>query len=144
VNGEPNCVEVGNVLPPPVPVTAWSEATLNVGCAGQFTLCFQIKAGDVAHPGADDCVVTRQCVDVWYDTPGSDMALPALTPWTSTDVACSKRFIDSGGYGETTVLGRTVECEGIDDGSGQPIVFFRTKYCPVGAVGCQTGGSGDF
>lgn len=151
-NGKPLCPTV-NVVPPPLPVDNWSEATLNVGCAGKFTLCFQIKAGDVATPSVDDCVVTRQCVDVWYDTPGSDMALPALTPWISTDLACNQRFIDTGGYGETTVLGKSVECELVDDGAGQPFVFFRTNYCPVscndnpsapGCAGCQTGGSGNF
>ena len=33
--------------PPPVPDGIWSKDTLNVDCAGQFKLCYTIKAGDV-------------------------------------------------------------------------------------------------
>jgi hypothetical protein len=139
--------------PPPVPAGDWSSSTLNVDCAGQFELCFTIKAGDAANPRADDCVIMQQCVPVWYPEEGVDQALPPLAAWSSANSACARQFDTVGGYGEMTVLGESIECEAVDDGAGNPYVFHRTDYCPPSCQNtpdtpecrdCQTGGSGDF
>jgi hypothetical protein len=51
------------------------------------------------------------------------------------------------------VIGKSVECDVVDDGAGNPYVFHRTDYCPPscqdtpdepGCRECQTGGSGMF
>jgi hypothetical protein len=139
--------------PPPVPAEDWSTSILNVDCAGQFELCYTIKAGDAANPRADDCVIMQQCMPVWYPEEGVDQALPALAAWSSPNAACARTFDTVGGYGEMTVLGESIECEAVDDGSGNPYVFHRTDYCPPSCQNtpntpecrdCQTGGSGDF
>ncbi len=129
--------------PPALPAGNWSKSTLNVDCTGQFKLCYSIKAGDVAAPKADDCVVMRVCVDIWYENAGVDQALPDLPAWTSNDAACSAQFTEQAGYGEMTVIGHSSECDEVDDGMGAPYVFFRTAYCKPGEM-CETGGSGMF
>jgi hypothetical protein len=52
-----------------------------------------------------------------------------------------------------TVLGKSVRCDVVDNGAGQPLVFNRVKYCPgtctAGStapecMNCQQGGSGQF
>lgn len=151
-DGTLNCGSVPSE-PPPVPDGAWSTSTLNVDCAGQFTLCFTIKAGDVSNPRADDCVVNESCHDVFYEEARVDQRLPDLPSWRSLDTACARDFDQRGGYGEMSVLGESIECEMIDDGSGERYVFHRTNYCPPscqqdmsapGCMDCRTGGSGDF
>jgi hypothetical protein len=129
--------------PPPVPAGSWTDDTLNIDCGGQFKLCFTIKAGDVNTPKPDDCTIVQNCVDVWYPQAGVEQKLPDIPSWTSTNTACSAKFDQSGGYGEMSVIGRSIECDAIDDGMGHPYVFHRTDYCPPGQP-CQTGGSGMF
>jgi hypothetical protein len=138
---------------PMVPSETWSTSKLDIACAGEFTLCFTIKAGDIDNPHADDCVVHAACQDVLYEEANVELELPDLPAWTSADSACATDFLDNGGYGEMTVIGETFECDIIDDGQGEPYVFYRTSYCPVscnetpdaeGCRDCSTGGSGDF
>lgn len=139
--------------PPPVPSGDWSASTLNVDCAGQFELCYTIKAGDVQNPRKSDCVITQHCAEIFYETPGMNQPLPALPAWSSDKTECARQFEQSGGYGEMTVIGKSSECDVVDDGAGNPYVFHRTDYCPPscqdtpnapGCKECQTGGSGMF
>lgn len=139
--------------PPALPEGIWSTSTLNVDCAGQFTLCFTIKAGDVNNPSPDDCVVMETCHDVFYEEARVDQMLPDLPSWRSLDNACARDFDMRGGYGEMSVLGESIECDEIDDGSGGRYIFHRTNYCPPscqmtpdapGCTECRTGGSGEF
>ncbi len=149
-----NTLDCGSVSePPPVPTQVWSTSALNVDCAGQFRLCFTIKAGEVDAPLDSDCVVVETCTDVFYAERNVDQELPDLPAWRSEDTACAAEFDRRGGYGEMSVIGESVECDEIDDGSGGRYVFHRTNYCPPSCqqrpmdaecIGCRTGGSGDF
>lgn len=139
--------------PPPVPAGTWSPDTLTIDCAGQFKLCYTIKAGSVSDPKPDDCVIMQECIDVWYPEAGKEQKLPDLPSWSSTDTACAAKFVATHGYGEMSVIGQSIECDAVDDGAGHPYVFHRTDYCPPncktdpsapGCQGCQTGGSGSF
>jgi len=138
---------------PPAPEADWSQSSLKVDCAGQFTLCFTIKAGDVANPKPNDCVITEQCLDVWYEEANVEQTLPVFRGWTSSNTQCAQRFDLEGGYGEMSVKGLSIECDDVDDGMGNPYVFHRTNYCPPSClqtpntpecVQCVTGGSGSF
>lgn len=140
-------------VPPGAPDESWSQGTLNVDCAGQFELCYVLKAGDVDDPSPEDCLVMRTCVEVWYEKAGQTQPLPDLPGWTAKDQACSKRFVDQGGYGEMTVQGITIECDPIDDGDGEPYVFRRSAYCSSKCVdtpdaeecaSCSVMGTGEF
>ena len=139
--------------PPPKPIEDWSSSQLSVDCAGQFKLCYAIKAGDVDNPSSNDCTVMQTCVDVWYPEAGQMLALPPLPSWVSSDTNCAAQFDSGGGYGEMTVIGESIECDKVDDGMGNPYVFHRTDYCPPSCQAtpdtpeckaCQTGGSGMF
>jgi hypothetical protein len=136
---------------PTVPTLNWSEGTLQVECAGQFKLCYTMKAGRASAPKPADCVLMRSCIDVWYGDAGERQDLPALPGWVASDSACAQRFVDEGGYGEMSVIGLSAECDPVDDGHGDPYVFLRTGYCdsscastPEGCGGCSSSGSGDF
>jgi hypothetical protein len=141
--------------PPAVPMagTTWSTSRLKVDCAGQFELCYTLKAGDSEDPKATDCVLTRQCVETWYETAGAEQELPELPAWASDDPACAEAFQVIGGYGEMTVKGLSAECDDVDDGAGNELVFNRVPYCPASCSmmpelaecqNCSMGGSGDF
>jgi hypothetical protein len=67
--------------------------------------------------------------------------------------ACATQFATTGGYGEMSVEGTSIECDDIGDGSGGRYVFNRVNYCPLscntnpsgpGCAGCMMGGSGSF
>jgi hypothetical protein len=146
------CDAVSDV-PPPVPDEVWTESALKVDCAGQFKLCYTIKAGKASDPKADDCVVMKSCVDVWYEKAEQMQDLMDLPGWSSSDKACASRFVKTGGYGEMSVLGKSVECEPVDDGKGKAYVFARTAYCgrdcadtpdAEGCKGCSVSGGGSF
>jgi hypothetical protein len=133
--------------------TDWSPNTLNVECAGQFKLCYTLKAGDVEQPKNSDCVLHQECLDVWYPEPSQTQTLMDLPGWSADDDHCAQQFADSGGYGEMSVLGTSIECDAVDDGKGQPYVFKRTRYCSTKCPStpdapecraCGTGGSGRF
>ena len=134
--------------------TNWSTDSLTVDCAGTFTLCYTIKAGDPKNPLPTDCVMAEACVTADY--PGPDDAgtnpvvqLPDLPGW-STDAAqtaCAQQFYDTGGYGQMSVNGQSTECELVSK------VFQTVTYCPLscganpsapGCAGCMPGGGGSF
>jgi len=151
-DGTLNCGTVSEE-PPPMLEGSWSTSSINVDCAGEFTLCFTIKAGDVNNPQDDDCVLMEICNDVVYEQARTDQVLPDLPSWRSLDNACAAQFDTVGGYGEMSVLGESIECDEVDDGSGGRYVFHRTNYCPPscqqtpnvpGCSECRTGGSGEF
>lgn len=139
--------------PPPAPKDDWTTSSLKVDCGGRFELCYTIKAGDVSMPQNSDCVLTRKCIDVWYARPGADQTLPNLPGWTATDQTCAQKFVEKGGYGEMSVLGKSTECEAVDDGQGRPYVFKRASYCPPTCADtpnreeckhCSASGAGEF
>ncbi|MBX7194418.1 MAG: hypothetical protein K1X94_20350 [Sandaracinaceae bacterium] len=144
--------------PPAEPMagTVWSGDSLTVDCAGRFNLCYTLRAGNAASPSPSDCMLARVCTgDVWYPEPGVAMRLPDLPSWSSSDSACATQFATSGGYGEMSVVGLSLECEPIDDGTAAhgEYVFNRVNYCPLscatdptgpGCTGCMMGGSGSF
>ncbi|MCB9596541.1 MAG: hypothetical protein H6719_27705 [Sandaracinaceae bacterium] len=142
--------------PPPAPQagTDWSTDRLTVDCEGRFELCYTLRAGNADTPSPSDCMVARVCTgEFWYSMRDMVQELPPLPSWTSPDSACARQFRDSGGYGEMSVLGLSVECDTIDDGSGAEYVFNRVNYCPLrcntdptgaGCESCMMGGSGMF
>jgi hypothetical protein len=154
-DGNADCPTAQSNTPPPSPQPGqpWTTNRLTVDCAGQFELCYTLKAGDVEDPQATDCTVARVCVQAWYEKADEEQELPTLPAWTSTDPACSRNFNDNGGYGEMSVLGLSEDCEEIDDGSGGHYVFNRVGYCPMDCadrpndpdcIDCVQGGSGTF
>jgi hypothetical protein len=141
------------VVPPTPPSSKWSEDTLNVDCAGHFKLCYELKAGDFANPKPTDCSLAKVCVEADYAKENVEQPFPDLGPWASPDGACGEQFNNTGGYGEMTVLGLSVRCDKVDDGSGNPYVFNRVQYCKAecmtnpsapGCANCMQGGSGVF
>ena len=152
--GQAQCPTLSpGIAPAPQPGTVFSANHLTVDCAGQFELCFTIKAGDVMAPQASDCVMARMCTSAWYPTPGARVTLPPLPAWTASDNACVRRFYNTGGYGEMTVVGLSSECQRIDDGASNPYAFLRMAYCPVRCnltpttpecMRCSNGGNGVF
>jgi hypothetical protein len=133
--------------------SVWTGSTLSVECAGQFKLCYALKAGNVEHPKPEDCTVQRLCIDTWYPEPDVPQNLPDLPGWRAADNECTRSFVESGGYGEMSVLGLSAECDAVDDGHGGPYVFKRTRYCPIHCAtspekpeckACGTGVSGHF
>jgi len=152
--GSAACPSVPDTPPPPTPGSDWSPNRLTVDCEGMFELCYTLKAGEASAPSDSDCVVTRVCTEGWYEERGVTQELPPLEAWVGMDTACAEMFAESGGYGEMSVLGTTVDCEIIDDDRGDHHVFNRVQYCPLccntgecsGAMceGCMMGGSGSF
>ncbi len=142
------------VGPPPKPMAGqpWSINELTVDCAGQFKLCFTIKAGSDTKPKASDCVLAKTCTSAWYPKKNTKQKLPDLPSWTSSNSTCVNAFIKTGGYGEMSVVGKSIECTVIDD-NGKPLVFQRIRYCPLKCntnpklpecKGCGNGASGTF
>lgn len=153
VGGAAMCPSVPSTPPPPVPPGNWSTDRLTVDCEGRFELCYTLRAGDFEAPSDTDCVLAETCVETWYAERDVTQELPPLPSWTSSDTACARQFRDSGGYGEMSVRGLSVECDAIDDGAGGRYVFNRVNYCPLscntmpdapGCERCMMGGSGTF
>ena len=99
-------------------------------------------------PQPSDCVMARMCTSAWYPNAGARVTLPPLPAWTASDNACVRRFYNTGGYGEMTVVGVSVECDTVEEQ-----VFNRVNYCPLtcsqnpqapGCEQCMNGGSGSF
>jgi hypothetical protein len=154
-SGAAQCpTSLGSTPPPaPEPGTVWSTDTLTVDCAGQFRLCYTLRAGDADAPLDSDCMVAETCVETWYPEAGVTQTLPPLPSWTSSDSACARAFRDTGGYGEMSVTGFSVECDAIGEDDGSRYVFNRVNYCPLRCntmpdlpecAGCMMGGSGSF
>jgi hypothetical protein len=118
--------------PPPTPAEDWTKDTLKVDCAGHFNLCYELKAGDFSNPKPTDCSIIKVCTGEFdYLKEDVEQQLPSLKGWVSVESAsaCSVSFHTGQGYGEMSVVGKSVLCDAIDDGSGQPFVFNRVKYC---------------
>lgn len=132
VTGKVSCPNYppGVGFPPPTPVAPWSTSSLTVDCAGEFELCYELKAGDVANPSPSDCSLVKLCQNVTYPTSDVVQPLAALPPWIASDGACIAKLRQKGGYGEMTVKGTSVRCDTIDDGAGSPRMFQRLGYCP--------------
>jgi hypothetical protein len=143
----------GTPPPTPQPGTTWSTDTIQVDCAGHFKLCYTLKAGTAATPQTTDCELVKVCTEGDYPTANQVQTFPALPSWSSTNSTCATQFATSGGYGEMSVVGMSVLCDAVDDGSGQPFVFNRVQYCPLSCntnpsapecQNCSQGGSGNF
>lgn len=138
----PTCPDPGST-----PTGSWSHTSLTVDCAGHFKLCYALKAGDPKNPKATDCTITQQCAESDYKTANVKQTWPDLPAWTSTDATCAAQFNNTGGYGEMSVVGTSVECDMVN------LVFNRVPYCSstcntnpsaAGCAGCSSGGSGSF
>ena len=100
-------------------------------------------------PLPTDCEIVKVCSESYYAKANVVQPFPALPGWLAdaSSLACAQQFVDSGGYGEMSVVGQSDECEGVDK------VFNRVNYCPLscnanpngpGCSGCMAGGSGNF
>lgn len=128
--GRLDCGSVGvDGSAPNVPSPEWSESTFYADCAGTYTLCLTIKAGDIEAPEGSDCEVVRLCQQFAYVQARVEQQLPPLPSWVSMDEACAAEFDLRGGYSEMSVSGHADEC-GALDGTVAPFVFGRTAYCP--------------
>jgi hypothetical protein len=145
-SGMVNCPMESSNGPYPAPSADWSSDTLKVDCAGNFTLCYTIKAGNAKMPMATDCTVGQVCTMGFYSMKNVVQDFPDLPGWAGTDQACAEQFVTGGGYGQMTVQGESITCDVIDNGMGQPLVFATITYCPVmnPPPGCTSGGSGTF
>ena len=146
------CPPISGPPPKPKPGAPWSQNDLTVDCAGQFSLCLTLKAGDYLKPKSSDCVLAKTCTSTWYAKKNVKQALKELPSWTSSNASCIKSFTTTGGYGEMSVVGKSIECTVIDD-KGQALVFQRIKYCPLKCntnptlpecKNCGNGASGTF
>jgi hypothetical protein len=133
---------------PPFGSTPWSLDQVTADCAGDFTLCYAIKAGSASAPSASDCTLEKVCTTGTYLTANVAQSFPGLPTWTSSDTTCIDKFTTTGGYGEMSVVGTSVTCDMIPEH-----VFQRLTYCPIGCTpgstapgcaGCVNGGSGPF
>jgi hypothetical protein len=134
-----------NTGTPTVPAS-WSTDTLKVDCAGVWTLCYTIKAGDPKNPQPSDCVLGQSCTTVNYPGAGNmvntTVPAPDLPGWSSTPAmaACIQQFLSTGGYGEMSVNGQSDQCESIGEN------FQYVPYCPLmnPPPGCSNGAGGPF
>jgi hypothetical protein len=131
------------------PAEPWSKDSITIDCTGAFKLCYSLKAGNATTPLATDCEIVKVCAEGYYSTANVPMPFPDLPGWLAdpSTLACAQKFVDSGGYGEMSVVGQSDECEGVDK------VFNRVNYCPLscntdptgpGCANCMAGGSGSF
>ena len=135
------------------PAEPWATDTITTDCTGSFKLCYSLKAGKAMTPLPTDCEIVKVCSEAYYAKANTVQPFPALPGWLAdpSTVSCAQQFVDSGGYGEMSVVGQSDECEGIDK------VFNRVNYCPFycnnsGDAGppppecatCMAGGSGNF
>ncbi len=151
-NGVAKCPAIVGPPPKPKAGSVWSQNALTVDCAGQFKLCYTIKGGTYEKPKSSDCEMAKTCTSAWYPKKNTKQKLPDLPSWTATNQSCVNTFIKIGGYGEMSVVGKSIECQAIDD-KGKPLVFMRIKYCPAKCAknpslpdckNCGNGASGTF
>lgn len=153
-SGSAACPDPGTMPPPTRPAEDWSTNRLTVDCEGQFRLCYTLRAGNADTPSDSDCVVAEVCTEGWYAERNVTQELSPLESWVGSDPTCAGQFASSGGYGEMSVVGTTIDCEVIDDDLGGRHVFNRVRYCPLccsdGSCSgaecdrCMMGGSGSF
>jgi hypothetical protein len=151
VQATSKCPTGNFTLPAPVPSEPWSTSTLKVDCAGKYSLCYTIRAGDSANRKESDCVIHKACLEVDYPVADVAQELPVLPAWatsTAEENACAGTFAQVGGYGEMSVVGESVECDQIPNK-----VFNVIKYCPLacnkdktlpGCDKCSAGQGGTF
>lgn len=141
----PQC-PTGTIVPPKTPTQDWSKDTLQVDCAGKFTLSYTIRAGDFNNPKPTDCVVHKVTLpETEYPVANVVQPFPNLPGWMDHgNDACYTQFFTTGGYGEMSVKGQSVTCDAIDDGSGNEFVFNRIQYCKPNDPNCGQDGSGVF
>lgn len=126
------CPPASATVPSAAPWPTWSDDRLRVDCEGRFELCYTLRAGDAEAPASSDCVLARVCTgSFWYAERDVVQEVPPLPSWVSASNDCAEQFRSRGGYGEMSVLGLSVECDAIDDGSGSEYVFNRVDYCPL-------------
>jgi hypothetical protein len=154
-SGDSKCPDIpeGSSPPPKAPTAPWSKNTLTADCAGHFKLCYELKAGSFDNPSPSDCSMAKVCVEADYVKENVEQAFPDLKGWATTSTTCSAKWDTIGGYGEMSVVGKSVLCDAVDDGAGNARVFNRVKYCPstctAGSTAaecknCQAGGGGTF
>jgi hypothetical protein len=136
--------------PPPEATADWSTDELTVDCAGTFTLCYDLKYGDYNDPKSTDCSILPNgpiCLPkTFYPEAGVPMAFPSFGPWeaTAAQSSCAAQFHANGGYGEMSVLGKSVLCQDIASDAGTSFVFHRIQYCPATNPSCGQDGTGSF
>jgi hypothetical protein len=117
-------------LPLSAPREPWSEDSFATDCAGHYTLCYTLKAGDPDKPSASDCTVARVCIEADYGVAGVYQPFPPLPGWVAGSDAhtcCAIQFAATGGYGEMSVEGRTVlNCQRVSK-----VFDNRVRYCPA-------------
>lgn len=133
------------------PAEPFATTTLKVDCAGHFKLCYTLRAGKADTASEADCIVAQICTEADYNSVDQAQPFPALPSWvtsTPAQVACAQQFATTGGYGEMSVVGVSVECDQVPQQ-----VFNRVNYCPIecnknptapGCEKCMNGGSGSF
>jgi len=150
--GTPQCGDQSGNPVIPKPTDIWSADTVTADCAGRFTLCYQIKAGNVMNRLASDCVVGKSCTTGDYLTVGMEQAFPPLPAWRNTNSSCVEKWDKMGGYWEMTVVGTSITCDAITEH-----VFNFGGFCPSDCLNtpdmgtpnpacanCTTMGSGRF
>lgn len=134
--GMPDCT---NMMP--AAGSTWSTDEVTVDCAGHFTLCYTLKAGNGAMPMASDCTVAQVCTQADYTQVNVPQTFPPLKSFISSPSvsACAMAFYATGGYGEMSVQGVSLTCDQIPQH-----VFQTVTYCAQGQAGCVSGGGGGF
>jgi hypothetical protein len=112
--------------PPTPPAPTWSSSSIELSCAGDFEVCWEIRAGVAEDPKPSDCVVVRVCTRFEYSQAGERIALPDLPAWVASDPACVESFDAEGGYGLATLQGALDACGG---STPEPAVFAVRNYC---------------
>jgi hypothetical protein len=148
MNGQAQCIgQMGMLVKPNAP---WSPDTVTTDCEGHFKMCYTLKAGDGNKPLAQDCVLTKVCVEADYTMINQAQKFPDLPAWVAgapADIACATAFAQKGGYGEMSVDGITIMCDKVQK------VFNRVIYCPLSCnmnpndpmcKNCMQGGGGNF
>lgn len=145
-----DCPPEASMSPLKAPSQPWSKNTLTVDCAGHFKLCYTLKAGSSMDPKPTDCVVAKVCTEGDYLQVNKAQPMPDLPAWVTTtpaQVTCADQFTKTGGYGEMSVEGLSVECDDVNK------VFNRVQYCPLSCntnpsapecKNCMAGGGGSF
>jgi hypothetical protein len=126
---------------------SWSTDTLTVDCAGSYSLCYTLKAGNAKQPQPSDCVIASVCTPpTRYTTPGAPQVFPPLPGWQApaSASACIDSFMQSGGYGVMSVQGQSDECAFVS--RDFRIISYCASSCnsptpPASCATCQNTGA---
>jgi len=127
--------------PQPVPSAPWSKLRVSSRCTGEGALCITVRAGRVASPSANDCVLVERCVPFTYATANGVLELPPLAAWVAESSACALRNEQVGSYYEFRLRSEQLGC-----GSEAERVT-RVAVCPARCrseprgEGCEVCGS---